>query len=152
MVAAFGGGSVIGALGYPRVRRRIGRPSVLVGGFVATGLAFLAGAAGESVPWLVCMLFVAGLAAGAINPLAFAVIAERVPEASRGRVIGAVLGAVLIAAPAGMLAAGALAGWADPRTALATAGIVVAGVGCLLPLARGTRALDDVAATEVALG
>jgi hypothetical protein len=58
-------------------------------------------------------------------------------------VFGAVLGAVLVAAPAGMLAAGWLTSLTDARTALGLSGLGLAVVGMLLLAARSTRGVDD---------
>ena len=59
-------------------------------------------------PLLVVILLMGllGFCAGAVNPLVFTVLQERAPAELRGRVFGAVLAFVLIAAPAGTLIAG----------------------------------------------
>jgi MFS family permease len=143
MLAAYGGGSVAGALGFARFGGRLGRARLVVAGFVGTGLAIAAGALTGTLQSLILTLGIAGLAAGPINPIAFTVIAERVPAATRGRVFGAVLGTVLVAAPAGMLVAGWLTSVTDARTALGISGSGLAVIGLFLALARSTRGVDD---------
>ena len=143
MLAAFGGGSVVSALLYARFGQGARRSFLLVLGFVGAGGAVAVGGAVGTLPALILAMAVAGLISGPINPIAFTVIAERVPEALRGRVFGAVLGAVLVASPAGMLAAGWFTEATDGRTALLVAGVGLAVIGLLLGLVASTRRVDD---------
>ena len=97
MLAALGGGMVVGALGIGALAGRVGRRVALITGFAGTGLGLMAASASEPLPILLAVLFAAGLATGLINPIAFTIMQERVPAATRGRVFGAVLGGVLVA-------------------------------------------------------
>ena len=148
MLAAFGGGLVAGALILARAGRRVSRARLLIGGFAGTGVALAAAATGASLGWMVAWLFLAGLASGPINPIAFTVMQERVPAELRGRAFGALLGGVLVAAPAGMLVIGALAEATAPRFPLVVAGITFVGVAVLLALRSETRAVDPAYAPE----
>ena len=109
MLAAFGGGMVAGALGIGAFAGRVGRRAALIAGFAGTGLALVAASFVQALPILLAVLAAGGVATGLINPIAFTIMQERVPAATRGRVFGAVLGGVLVAAPIGMIALGSLA-------------------------------------------
>ncbi len=142
MVAVLGGGLVVGALGFGLLADRIRRRTALVLGFGGTGVALIVASLPLPLPALLVALGLAGLACGPINPIAFTVMQERVPAATRGRVFGAVLGGVLVAAPVGMVALGAVADVAGPRTALAISGVTIVAVGALVAILRASRELD----------
>ena len=145
LLAAYAAGLLLGSVALGRLPPRIRRSRVVVAGFTAVGLALIVGALGDSLLWLGAWLFVAGLAAGPINPIAFTVIQARIATASHGRVIGAVLGAVLVAAPLGMLVAGVLTARIDARVVVVISGLGFLLVGAWLALSRTTRAVDTVA-------
>ena len=142
MLAAFGGGLVVGALALARAGDRVSRALVLVVGFAGTGIAFVLVASGATLVWIVGWLFVAGLASGPINPIAFTVMQERVPAELRGRAFGALLGGVLVAAPLGMLLLGALAEATAARVPIAAAGVAFVAVALLLAIRPETRAVN----------
>jgi MFS family permease len=142
MLAALGAGLVLGSLVIGAVAGRIPRRTALVIGFIGTGAALIVASAGLPLPALLVALGGAGVASGLINPIAFTVMAERVPAASRGRVFGAVLGGVLVAAPVGMVALGAIADAAGARTALWVSGLTIAATGGLVAILRSSRDLD----------
>jgi MFS family permease len=142
MLAAFGGGLVVGALGLGLLADRLNRRVVLVIGFAGTGVALSAASAVEALPLLVVVLALAGLATGTINPIAFTVMQERVPAATRGRVFGAVLGLVLVAAPVGMVVLGSVADVQGPRTALLVSGLTFVLIGGVVAIRPESRELD----------
>jgi MFS family permease len=130
LVAAFAGGTVMGSIGYGIAGSRLSRRAVLGLGLVGTGAAIGVVALEPPIPVAIAALAVAGLATGPINPIAFAVMQERIPPAVRGRAFGAILGGIMIAAPIGMLALGALTDARGPGFgfAIAAAAFVVAGI------------------------
>ena len=142
MVAAFGAGLVAGSVAYGVLGGRIRRRLVLVAAFSGNGVALLAASAAPSLPILLASLALAGLAAGPINPLAFTIMQERVPAATRGRVFGAVLGGVLVAAPVGMLGIGALADARGARSALFVSGLTFVAIAAALAILRASRDLE----------
>ena len=86
---------------------------------------------------------VAGLtASGPINPIAFTVMQERVPPEKRGRVFGAILGGVIIAAPIGMLVMGEITARWSPGVSLALAGLGFVAVGLVIVVRREFRELE----------
>lgn len=142
MVGAYGGGLVAGSLGYGIVGARVGRRLVASLGFAGTGVAFAAVAIAPPLPVILIALAVGGVASGPINPIAFTVMQERVPAPVRGRVFGAVLGGVLVAAPVGMLALGALAEVQGPQIGLGIAGATFVLVGLVIAVWPPFRELD----------
>jgi MFS family permease len=142
MLAALGGGMVVGALAIGAVAGRVGRRVSLIAGFTGTGFGLVAAAAVEPLPILLAVLFAAGIATGLINPIAFTIMQERVPPAARGRVFGAILGGVLVAAPIGMIALGSLADVQGPRAALLVSGVTFVAIGGLVAIRRESRELE----------
>ena len=145
MLAVLGAGMVVGALAIGLLAGRVRRRTVLVIGFAGTGVALILASVAVPLPALLVALGGAGLASGLINPIAFTVMQERVPAATRGRVFGAVLGGVLVAAPVGMVALGAIADVAGPRTALWISGVAIVAIGGLVAILRASRELDAAA-------
>jgi MFS family permease len=106
LIAANGGGAVIGALIFSAVGPRLSRHKVFVFGFVLTSLKFFLYA--MYPPLWVALVFVviSSMGAGPLNPIIGAVEYERVPKNMRGRVGGAVSAGAWSAMPLGMLIGG----------------------------------------------
>lgn len=108
MVSAFGGGAVIGALGFGVVGHRLPRRAVFVACFIVLGLPFWLLASLPPFPATLAALVVSGVASGPINPIIYTVVYERVPRAMLGRVFSAVTAGAFLAIPLGVLIAGYL--------------------------------------------
>ena len=149
LIAAFAGGTVVGSIGYGVVGSRFSRRAVLVAGFIGTGAAIVVTAREPPIPVAIGALVLAGCATGPINPIAFAVMQERIPVGVRGRAFGAILGGVVVAAPIGMLTLGALTDARGPGFGLAIAGgaFIASGVAAALIPAFGRIEAEPVAAT-----
>lgn len=132
MLAAFGGGWLVGSLWFAARGATIGRRRLLAGGFAGTGLGLLLAAIAPSIALVSVALIFAGAASGPINPLAYTVMQERIPEELRGRAFGAVLGAVLLAAPAGMLTFGFVTEARGPLLGLALVGLTFLAVAVVV--------------------
>jgi MFS family permease len=108
IVAAFGAGSLGGALLYGAVGTRLPRRLALAVSFTLVSMPLwilifqppVMGAAGA--------LLTLGIGSGIINPLVMTVFQERVPAEFRARVFGAVIALAMVAAPAGVLVIGPL--------------------------------------------
>lgn len=105
-VAALGGGAVVGALVFGAIGTRLPRRWTFIGLFIVLSLRYYAYALYPPLPLLIAIMFLAGVAAGPINPLLDAVQYERVPAALRGRVFGAISAGVTLAMPLGALFTG----------------------------------------------
>jgi MFS family permease len=108
LIAANGGGAVIGALIFSAIGPRLPRHAVFVFGFVLTSLRFFLYA--MYPPLWVALVFVviSSMGAGPLNPIIGAVEYERVPKNMRGRVGGAIGAGAWSAMPLGMLLGGVL--------------------------------------------
>lgn len=106
MLAGVGIGSLVGSLLFGIIGARLPRRATLAGGFALGGSGLLVVAAGVSLPVAIAALAVVGVGTGTINPIAATAMQERIPAPLRGRVLGAVMASVLIAAPLGVLLAG----------------------------------------------
>lgn len=108
MVSAFGGGALIGALGFGVVGHLLPRRVVFVACFIVLGLPFWLLASLPPFPVILVALVVSGVASGPINPIIYTVVYERVPRAMLGRVFSAVTSGAFLAIPLGVLIAGYL--------------------------------------------
>ncbi len=106
LIAANGGGAVIGGLIFAAVGHRLPRHAVFVWAFVLTGIKFWVYLFYPPIAVLVTTSLIFSIGAGPLNPIIGAVEFERIPETMRGRVFGAVTAGAWIAMPLGMLFGG----------------------------------------------
>ncbi|APU23931.1 MFS transporter [Actinoalloteichus sp. GBA129-24] len=151
-VSAMALGMLGGSVAYAVLAARISRRAVFLTALACCsfGLAIVA----FLPPFLLLALglLLVGIGSGLLGPLVPVLFAERVPEASRGRVMGVQNAATLAVMPLGVMAAGLLIEGASLRVATA----VIAGswllVGVYAILARGMRDLDTVKDEPVLVG
>ncbi len=108
MIAANGGGAVLGALAYGAMGHRLSRRWTFAIGFVVAGLLFWVLALLPPLEIAVGAMLLAGIAAGPLNPVIDTVIFARVPQALRGRVLGSLTAGAFLGIPVGMLLGGGL--------------------------------------------
>lgn len=107
LVGVFGGGALVGSLVFGAIGHRLPRRITFVIAFALAGAPpFFALAAGVPLPGLLLAYVLAGICAGAINPMIGAIELERVPSAMRARVFGLIGAGCWAAMPVGALAAG----------------------------------------------
>jgi predicted MFS family arabinose efflux permease len=106
LIAANGGGAVIGGLIFAAVGHRLPRHAVFVGAFVLAGMQLWAYLFYPPIAILVATGLIFSVGAGPLNPIIGAVEFERIPENMRGRVFGAITAGAWIAMPLGMLFGG----------------------------------------------
>ncbi len=113
MVAFFAGGALCGASMFSWFGHRLPRLGTLAVSFLLAGAPpYFAMAIGVTVPVLLTVFALAGLAAASINPLLSTLLYERVPQRMRARVPGAMTTGFAAAMPIGSLLGGlALAGF-----------------------------------------
>jgi len=124
LIAANGGGAVLGALVFSAIGPRLPRHTVFVFGFVLTSLRFFLYA--TYPPLWIALIFVviSSMGAGPLNPIIGAVEYERVPRNMRGRVGGAVGAGAWSAMPLGMLIGGVLTEQFGVRPMLIGLGVI----------------------------
>lgn len=149
MVAAFGGGSLVGALIFGLVGHRLPRRATFAGAFIAVGLPFWVLATLPSLIITMAALAVSGFAAGPLNPIIHTIAYERVPPEMRGRVLGTMTAGAYIAMPLGAL----LAGYLIEAVGLVATLIAIAGcyllVTASLLVNPATRAMDASPMSEL---
>jgi MFS family permease len=107
LVAAMGGGALVGSLMFGVVGHRLPRRALFVVSFLLCGGPRMLIFASEPPLWAcVVTVAVAGLAAGSINPIIGTVQLERVPPGMRARVYGCMGAGAWAAMPIGALVAG----------------------------------------------
>lgn len=108
LIAANGGGAVIGGLIFAAVGHRLPRHATFVAAFVLTGFKFWVYLLHPPIYVLIASVLFTSIGAGPLNPIIGAVEFERIPPNMRGRVFGAVTAGAWIAMPLGMLLGGIL--------------------------------------------
>jgi MFS family permease len=141
ILAAYAVGGLLGALTYGVVAQRLPSRATLVVALAAMGVFIGLFALLPSIPVMIGLAVLAGVATGPINPVCALLIQTRTPERLRGRVIGSYTALVFAGGPLGMLLLGPVVDAFGPAV-----GFVVIGVGCVLSafvalLARGLRGL-----------
>ena len=106
LIAANGGGAVIGGLIFAAVVMRLPRHATFVTAFVLTGFRYWVYAVYPSITVLIGTTLITSLGAGPLNPIIGAIEFERIPPNMRGRVFGAVGAGAWLAMPLGMLLGG----------------------------------------------
>jgi MFS family permease len=124
LIAANGGGAVIGGLIFAAVGHRLPRHATFVAAFVLTGLQFWVYLLEPPISILVASVFIASIGAGPLNPILGAVEFERIPADMRGRVFGAIRAGAWIAMPLGMLLGGVLTESLGTTVMLVALGII----------------------------
>jgi len=108
LIAANGGGAVIGGLIFAAIGHRLPRHTVFVAAFVLTGVQFWVYLLHPPIYILIATVLITSIGAGPLNPIIGSVEFERVPAGMRGRVFGAIGAGAWIAMPLGMLLGGVL--------------------------------------------
>jgi MFS family permease len=154
LFSAFGGGAVLGALGYAFVGKRISRRTLYLLGAFGVALAAAANVALPSLPVILAASAVVGVAFGPLGALVGVIAGEHSPPELRGRVFGLAAAAVQLATPVGSLLAGYVLEVTSVRAAIAVlaAGCaVVALAGPIDPaLAQMERPVERLSPSDVA--
>lgn len=106
LLAASGGGAVVGALLFARWGSMLSRRVIFAGGFVAVVAWYPVLAFFPSLAVAVLAMALSGLGAGPLNPIIDTICYERVPREMRGRVFGVITAAAWVAIPLGVLVGG----------------------------------------------
>jgi predicted MFS family arabinose efflux permease len=142
MVAGYGAGGLLGAVGYGVLGHRIPRRALYLGIFVVWPCAYAAILLVPYLPVTLVMLVTLGAAAGSLVPLQATIRQERSPAHLLPRVVGLSTASIPVAVPTGVLVTGFLIdglGLGRAALLLTTAGALV-GAGVLT--SPWTRHLD----------
>lgn len=108
IIAANGGGAVLGAVIFGVIGHRVPRHATFVSMFMLTSLRFWFFALYPSLPFVLATTFITSIGAGPLNPIIGAVEYERIPPDMRGRVFGTITAGAWAAMPLGILLGGIL--------------------------------------------
>jgi MFS family permease len=108
LIAANGGGAVIGGLIFAAIGHRLPRHATFVGAFMLTTVRFWVYLFQPPIAVLVASTLISSIGAGPLNPIIGTVEFERIPPDMRGRVFGAIQAGAWLAMPLGMLLGGIL--------------------------------------------
>lgn len=106
LIAANGGGAVIGGLIFAAIGHRLPRHLTFVGAFMLAGTQFWIYALQPSFNVLLVATLITSIGAGPLNPIIGAIEFERIPADMRGRVFGAITAGAWLAMPLGILLGG----------------------------------------------
>lgn len=142
LIAASGGGSVVGALIFGAFSHKLPQRQLFLWGFVVIGLDF--GALALVPPYwvLIVAAAISGLASGPLNPIIGAVIYKRVPVRSRGRVLSAITAGANMVTPLGVLVTGFLLEQFDVRLVLAVMGVIYIMATSSMFFSRSVHEID----------
>jgi MFS family permease len=124
LIAANGGGAVLGGLVFGWIGHRLPRHATFTAMFFLTGLRFFAYALYPPLWVLILATFVFSIGAGPLNPIIHAVEYERIPPDMRGRVFGVLTAGAWAVMPVSTLVSGVLTESLGVRPMLI-------GIGCL---------------------
>ncbi len=106
MIAAFGMGSLLGAIVFGLIGHRLPRRMTWISGFIIAAVPFWIFSIMPSLGVAAGVLFISGIAGGPLNPLLVTIRHERIPAALRGRVFSTFSAISVAAAPLGMVLVG----------------------------------------------
>lgn len=145
LVAADGGGGLLGTIVYGAIGYRFERRRTLLVSFLLSfvGLAVLVLTPDLAISTVA--LFVDGVAFGVMSTLTITIYQERIPAELRGRVFGVLLAFHRLATPVGVI----LAGYLIQLSSLTSALVAIAILSLLMPimvaLAPALRSMDQLA-------
>jgi MFS family permease len=123
IIAASGGGAVLGAIIFGAIGHRLPRHATYVAMFVLVSFQFWVFALYPPFPLILVAAFITGVGSGPLNPIIDAVAYERIPSHMRGRVFGTIQAGAWVAMPLGMLVGGVLTEQFGVRPLLISLGV-----------------------------
>lgn len=139
VVTTLAAGGLVGAVLYAALAPRLTRRQWFTAALLVSCAGLVGLAALPDLPLLLVAAGAAGLGSGPLGPLLMVVVAERVPDAVRGRVLGLQNAAALAAMPAGLLLVGLLVEAVDVDAAgrVLAAGWILVTIAALVVTGRG---------------
>jgi MFS family permease len=143
LLAANGGGAVVGALIFGAFNQKLPQRYLFVYGLMFASLEFFSLALMPPYWALIGCFVLVGLFVGPINPIIIAVMYARIPEKNLGKTIGVVAGAVNVVTPLGVLIAGFLLDQVNTQALLTVTGILFLGATSVLAFSHSVRQIDN---------
>ncbi len=142
LIAANGGGAVVGGLIFAAIGPRISRHYAFIFAFVLTSFRFWAYYFQPPIGLLMFAVFICSIGAGPLNPILGAVQFERIPQGMRGRVFGTITAGAWVAMPFGMLLGGVLTEKLGVSAVLVGLGIIYLATTLSMVFIAAMREMD----------
>lgn len=142
LIAANGGGAVVGALIFAAIGHRLPRRATFALGFTLTAFRSFFYVFFPYLPVLLAAEFVLSIGAGPLNPIIDAVSYERIPVGMRGRIFGAIQAGAWIAMPLGVLLGGVLTEALGLMPLLIAMGAIYLATTLSISLIPGMRGME----------
>ena len=142
LLAAFGGGSLLGAGIYGAIGHRLPRRALWIGAYLVEALPLWTLALTTSLPLILVVTALTAMLGGPLNPLGVTIRHERTPPELRGRVFGTFSALATAGGPFGILAGGVALGEFGLRPVLLALGAAYLAVGAGLLLVPALREMD----------
>jgi len=152
IIAANGGGAVLGALIFGAIGHRLPRHATFVIMFMVTSARFWILALYPSLPMILIAIFITSIGAGPLNPIIDAVEYERVPPHLRGRVFGTITAGAWAAMPLGTLLGGVLTEQLGVQPLLIGLGLTYLATTLAMAFIPAMRAMNRRAEADRLLG
>jgi len=147
LIAASGGGAVIGALLFSSFGLNLSRRKIFIFGFILTSSRFFLYATFPPLWIALVFVVISSIGAGPLNPIIGTVELERVPKNMRGRVGGAISAGAWSAMPLGMLVGGVLTEQLGVRTILIALGVIYLATTVSMMFISFMKEMDTKAST-----
>lgn len=131
-VAGSTASSAVAALGFARVRNRLGRGSITVLSLGALGVGWVIVGLAGSVVQVLAGVLVGGVGVGLIIPNLNLWLSELVDAARRGRVLGGLVSAIFVGQFLSPLVLAPLISWVGLGAAFVVSGVVLPGVTAVI--------------------
>ncbi|HVB64112.1 MAG TPA: MFS transporter [Nitrolancea sp.] len=150
LVAAEGGGALLGTILFGLVGYRLGRRLTLIIAFLVSFIALAVLVVTPALTISALALLVDGMAVGVIGTLVATTYQERIPANLRGRVFGTLGALHRLASPVGVILAGYLIQLFSLTSALATVALSSALMPILVAITPAFRSFERPADAEIA--
>ncbi len=142
LAAAFGGGSLLGAVVYGAIGHRVPRRPIWIGAYMVEALPLWTLALTGSLPVILAVTALCATLGGPLSPLGVTIRHERTPPHLRGRVFGTFSALATAGSPLGMLAGGFALEGLGLRATLVAMGAAYLAVGTGMLFVPALRGMD----------
>jgi MFS family permease len=148
--AAYGVGSLLGALSYGFLGERLSKRTQVVISMTLISFPLMGLIPVPDFRWTIGIVAACAIGSGIVNPMLFTIMMKRTPQQMLGRVMGLIQAGAMIATPVGMIAVGPLLDSVGLQGTFILISIILVGVFLLVVPHPVIRTMDDTAETLVA--
>jgi MFS family permease len=148
--AAYGVGSLLGALSYGFLGERLSKRTQVVSSMALISFPLMGLIPVPGFGWTIGIVAACAIGSGIVNPMLFTIMMKRTPQQMLGRVMGLIQAGAMIATPVGMIAVGPLLDSVGLQGTFILISIILVGVFLLVVPHPVIRTMDDLAESVVA--